>query len=571
MATRVSLWGRSPLGLVTAFLARLRAAFGWRFVVVLASTYVGVRGILGGLTSAAYLPYMRVKVGVTDAPTYQALRTVVWLPWSLKPLMGMVSDVAPIRGYGKRYYILGSVVLGTVAAAVLAAAPVSTLGGGAAAAVLMFVVCAQVVCIDILVQGAYSRLMVENPQTGSDVVSAVWGFIFLGALAGSGLVALIGERHPSLYYWAAIGFALQVGVPVAVGWLPEARTANGLRVDMLRTRQPFFMLAAFVTAAATGLGAVSLWATPLVQASYAVSVGVVLCVAALYLLPSMIGKALVYLFLSTSLSLNIRGAVDVFYTGSAECVPGGPAFSLAFYQAWTTMVACVAGGVGVSIFQTFLSRTWYRRAFWVTTAVEVAAAVVDISLVNRWNLRLGISDKLFYVLGDSMLESVLEALDALPASVLMSKLCPPGIEATVFALLMGCSNFGRAVASSVGAFALHVAGIETPSSGRCNLDNLCALVVLGKVCLPLLRIPLTFVLIPDVKMTADLVGAVAVVKERPSCGIVVEGGKPPGALEGAEEEGGGRIDGGRQEDEDEGGASGSVSEVGSLMAAGIHR
>lgn len=146
MATRVSLWGRSPLGLVTAFLARLRAAFGWRFVVVLASTYVGVRGILGGLTSAAYLPYMRVKVGVTDAPTYQALRTVVWLPWSLKPLMGMVSDVAPIRGYGKRYYILGSVVLGTVAAAVLAAAPVSTLGGGAAAAVLMFVVCAQVVC-----------------------------------------------------------------------------------------------------------------------------------------------------------------------------------------------------------------------------------------------------------------------------------------------------------------------------------------------------------------------------------------------------------------------------------------
>lgn len=356
--------GAVPPGLVIAFLARLRAAFGWRFVVVLASTYVGVRGILGGLTSAAYLPYMRVKVGVTDAPTYQALRTVVWLPWSLKPLMGMVSDVAPIRGYGKRYYILGSVVLGTTAAAVLATAPVSTLGGGAAAAVLMFVVCAQVVCstcrgnrmkagrvgrgitafgrvvaggrgghspvldrvmrlvwreeideclvwlllicfvgravwssslcaflVDILVQGAYSRLMVENPQTGSDIVSAVWGLIFLGALAGSGLVALIGERHPNLYYWAAIGFALQVGVPVAVGWLPEARTASGLRVDMLRTHQPFFMLAAFTTTAATGLGAVSLWATPLVQASYAVSVGVVLCVAALYLLPSMIGMA----------------------------------------------------------------------------------------------------------------------------------------------------------------------------------------------------------------------------------------------------------------------------------------
>lgn len=148
MAIRVSLlWGRSPPGRVAAFLARLRDAVGWRFMVVLASTYVGIRGVLGALTSAAYLPYMRLVVGVTDAPTYQTLRTVVWLPWSLKPLVGMVSDVAPIRGYGKRYYLLASVVLGTAAAAVLAAAPVSTLGGGGvAAAVLMFVVCAQVVC-----------------------------------------------------------------------------------------------------------------------------------------------------------------------------------------------------------------------------------------------------------------------------------------------------------------------------------------------------------------------------------------------------------------------------------------
>lgn len=142
----------------------------------------------------------------------------------------------------------------------------------------------------------------------------------------------------------------------------------------------------------------------------------------------------------------------------------------------------------------------------------------------------------------------------------------------MFALLMGCSNFGRAVASSVGAYALHVAGIETPPSGRCNLDNLSALVVVGKVCLPLLRIPLTFVLIPDVRMTADLVGVLPVGKERCSGGVGVEGGnKPPGALVGAEGEdcGGGKERG--DAGEDEGGAAGAVPEVRPLMSTGIHR
>lgn len=174
---------------------------------------------------------------------------------------------------------------------------------------------------------------------------------------------------------------------------------------------------------------------------------------------------------------------------------------------------------------------------WTNCSPHVLGVLGSVRLGAAHGCRLVISLLPWYII--LLLPTLqVEALDALPASVLMSKLCPPGIEATVFALLMGCSNFGRAVASSVGAFALHVAGIETPSSGRCKLENLCALVVLGKVCLPLLRIPLTFVLIPDVKMTADLVGAVAVGKERPSCGIVVEGGKPFGALEGAEEEGG---------------------------------
>lgn len=204
------------------------------------------------------------------------------------------------------------------------------------------------------------------------------------------------------------------------------------------------------------------------------------------------------------MNLQLRGALDVFYTGSAECVPGGPAFDPRFFLAWTAMIGSVAGLAGIALFQTFLSRTWIRRAFWTTTVLQVAAAGVDIAMVLRWNRRLGISDRLFYILGNSMLQEVVFLLDWMPSVVLISKLCPPGVEATVYALLSGFANYGHAVASSLGALAINVAGIATPPRGRCDFTNLPLLLTVGHVVLPLLTIPLTWVLIPHARMTDDL-------------------------------------------------------------------
>lgn len=97
-------------------------------------------------------------------------------------------------------------------------------------------------------------------------------------------------------------------------------------------------------------------------------------------------------------------------------------------------------------------------------------------------------------------------MDFMPAVVLTSKLCPIGVESTVYALLAGFSNYGRSVGSSLGVLALDVAGIKTPANGACNFDNLALLLVISHVVLPLMTVPLTFVLIPNAKMTDDLVG-----------------------------------------------------------------
>lgn len=135
---RPSFRDLNPITRTWRYFARLNDNFGWRFILILVSSYVGVRGVAHRLVLSAYLPYMRVTAKVTNASLYQAYFTVLNLPWSLKASIGLISDVLPVAGYHKRYYVLGSAVLGSTACAVLAGAPIARIGGGVTAAVLLF-------------------------------------------------------------------------------------------------------------------------------------------------------------------------------------------------------------------------------------------------------------------------------------------------------------------------------------------------------------------------------------------------------------------------------------------------
>ena len=61
------------------------------------------------------------------------------------------------------------------------------------------------------------------------------------------------------------------------------------------------------------------------------------------------------------------------------------------------------------------------------------------------------------------------------------------------------------MSSSFGVFAMQAAGIKTDvESGQCDFSNLPWLIVVCGMCLPLVAVPLTFVLIPDIDMSDNL-------------------------------------------------------------------
>merc|ERR550539_1242474 len=80
-------------------------------------------------------------------------------------------------------------------------------------------------------------------------------------------------------------------------------------------------------------------------------------------------------------------------------------------------------------------------------------------LFARLNHTFGIPDKVF-VLGSTVAQNVIFTWQWMPQVVILSFLCPKGMEATMYALLAGCHNLGNTIAANCGAVMLQWLGCD---------------------------------------------------------------------------------------------------------------
>ena len=110
-----------------------------------------------------------------------------------------------------------------------------------------------------------------------------------------------------------------------------------------------------------------------------------------------------------------------------------------------------------------------------------------------------------YALGNSVLEAMVFMLSVMPFAILISKLVINGTESTLLAITSAASALGGLMASSLGSLAIEYAGIQTnieDPNQSCNWSNLENLIIICGILSPLLCVPLTLVLIPNVLSTA---------------------------------------------------------------------
>ncbi|MEO0407742.1 MAG: folate/biopterin family MFS transporter, partial [Cyanobacteria bacterium P01_A01_bin.135] len=158
------------------------------------------------------------------------------------------------------------------------------------------------------------------------------------------------------------------------------------------------------------------------------------------------------------------------------------------------LVTSAAAIAGIWMFQRFFKTVPFRSIFGWTILLSALLGLTSLLLVTHANRALGIEDH-WFSLGDSLILTVMGQIAYMPILVLAARICPEGIEATLFALLMSVLNLARLLSHEGGALLTKVLGITDT-----NFEHLWLLVLIANLTtlLPLFGLRL----LPDESITS---------------------------------------------------------------------
>ena len=401
-----------------------------------------VQGILG-LSRLAVSFFLKDELGLSPAEV-AAQTGIASLPWTVKPLFGFMSDGLPLFGYRRRPYLLLSGVLG--AAAWLALATVVNSGAWATAMILLSslsVAIADVIADSLVVE----RARVESQGEAGTLQSLSWGASAFGGLLTAYLGGLLLE-----FTSTRTVFGITALFPLIVSG-----------VAWLIAEQPVTDNSGFAVVK-----------NQLKQLKGAIS-------------QKAIWMPALFLFLWQA-TPSADSAFFFFTTNELHFEPE--------FLGRVRLITSVAALVGIWIFQRFLKTVPFRVILGWSTVLSAALGMTTLLLVTHAHRSLGIDDH-WFSLGDSAILTVMGEIAFMPVLVLSARLCPPGVEATLFALLMSILNLAGLVSHELGALLTH--WLEVTET---NLENLWLLVVITNLT-TLLPLPLLGMLPAATSQEAD--------------------------------------------------------------------
>ncbi|KAL3141007.1 hypothetical protein ABBQ32_005521 [Trebouxia sp. C0010 RCD-2024] len=385
-------------------------------------------------------------------------------PWVVKPVYGFLSDTVPIFGYRRRSYLIICGLLGTVSWTALATI-VSTPSMAVAMVVLgsLGTACSDVVVDSIVVE----RSRGEPQSTAGSLQSLCWASSAVGGIASAYFSGSLVEAYgPRGVFGLTALFPLIVSLSaVFISEQPVVRSGSHKRdrpsednadaaesgrllaADLLAP--PEFMMKRLYSQAHALWGAVQ-------QRSI--------------FLPAIF----VFLWQATP---SADTAMFFFQTNHLH-------FSAEFLGR-VRLVGSMASLAGVATYNYLLKDVPLTKMFFWTAVLGTALGMTQLILITGTNQRWGLSNELF-VLGDSLILTVLGQVSFMPVLVLAARLCPEGVEATLFATLMSVLNGGAFAGSTFGALLTKSFGVT--SEDFTNLAPLVTVCTLSSLLpLPLLK------------------------------------------------------------------------------------
>ena len=474
----------------------LRDAFGGKFMLMVAVSQHILKGLVAGGGSAGWIglpqQYVYRKLGAssTEMQLYIAAANT---PWSLKPLFGLLSDMFPICGWNKNSYLFLVTVLVVPAYLLLVIAPPwSSAVLVTVAFLLMFL---QVAIVDLLVEAKYAEAIRGNPQHGPLLVTFVWVGVFGFGMISTGVVGWAIQTWQDklgYIYLGALFFVLWILAPTLLNWLGEIKGATDWARVKSHTR--YFVFSGLLACISLGTGFLGMFQkSPVVLLVAVLISSAILLVSIRFVVNKTIANATTFFFLQNILGLRLDSTLFVFFTEFA----GGPRFGPIFYVTVLGVVANACSLIGIAFYKRFFSTSKYRTIFIVNNLVLCLLSLPSILIYGRWNLQLGIPDTVF-VIGTGVIQQVVSMLSWMPSIIMISQLCPPSLEACIYAIVAGMMNLGSNLAAILGTCLVSALGITDT-----NFQNL-YIAALISTFLPLLSLLLVGCTIPDARQNQSL-------------------------------------------------------------------
>ncbi|MDX1976310.1 MAG: folate/biopterin family MFS transporter [Pseudanabaenaceae cyanobacterium bins.68] len=406
---------------------KAKPKFSWDPELIAIAIIYFVQGAMG-LAQLAVSFFLKDELHLSPAEV-AALVGIAMLPWTIKPFYGLISDSLPILGYHRRPYILISSLLATTAWLTLAFwVKNPTTATCAIALTSLAVACSDAITDAVVVERARNESLAE----AGSLQSFSWTATSLGAVLAAYLGGVLLEQlgsHGVFSITAALPLLASLA-SFAIQEQHEYRPRRLWQNQLTQLRQAFTSKQIILPAAF-----VFLWqATPTADSAF-------------------------FFFTTNELHFNPE------FLGRVQ------------------LVSSIAGLFGVWLFQRYLKNVPMRRIFVWTTLISTILGLSSLILVTHANRQLGIDDR-WFSMGDNLILSVAGRIAFMPVLVLAARLCPAGVEATLFASLMSIFNLAGLCSYQFGALLTHLLGIT-----ESNFDQLWLLILITNLS-TLLPLPL---------------------------------------------------------------------------------
>lgn len=380
-----------------------------------------VQGILG-LARLAVSFFLKDNLALSPAEV-AALMGVAAIPWVIKPVFGFLSDGLPLFGYRRRPYLVLSGILGTLSWVALATVVDSALTATLAILLSSISVALSDVIVDSLV---VERARKESLVQAGSLQSLTWGISAVGGLITAYLSGWLLQHFSNQTVFGITSvFPLLV---CAIAWMIAEKPIEESQSETKITNQVKQLWGAITTK--------SIW------------------------LPTL----LIFFWQATP---NADSAFFFFTTNELGFQPE--------FLGRVRLVTNLAALLGIWLYQRFLKALPFRVILGWSMVISALLGMTSLLLVTHTNRALGIDDH-WFSLGDSLILTVMGQIAFMPVLVLSARLCPEGIEASLFALLMSVWNMAGLVSQELGSLLTHWLGITEN-----NFDKLWLLVVIANL------------------------------------------------------------------------------------------